>query len=103
MDRQALREQNQRFANTEGISVNNQDLGFVPAFRDPDTGRVEVARFQDGRLAPMHVISGLPAEWATELDASGAVLVVKPGIEAGFCRGGQFYTREQAISACQSC
>jgi hypothetical protein len=102
MDRQELREQNQRFANTEGISVNNQALGFVPAFRDQDTGRVEFARFQDGRPAPMHVISGLPAEWAMEFDASGAVLVVKPTIEAGFCRGGEFFTREQAINVCQT-
>lgn len=101
MDRQQLRQQNQKFADTEGVSSNNRNHGFVPAFRDRDTGHIELARFADGRLAPMHVISGLPVEWAVETDPAGAILVLKSSIEAGFCKAGEFFTRAEAIKACQ--
>ena len=100
MDRQELQEQNLRFADTSGVSANNQDKGFIPAFQDPAAGRVELARTEDGSVATMHLIAGLPREWAAELDSAGAVSRLKDGIVAGFCRNGQFYTRDQAIAAC---
>lgn len=102
MNRQSLRQENRKFANTDGVSSQNRSLGFLPAFRDEDTGQVELARFADGRLAPMHVISGLPDAWAQEHDSTGAILAVKTSIIAGFCRDGRFYTRDEAISECQA-
>jgi len=102
MNRQSLRQENRKFANTSGISSQNRSQGFVPAFRDEDTGQVELARFEDGRLAPMHVISGLPESWAEEHDGNGAILTVKASIIAGFCKDGRFYTRDEAISECQA-
>jgi hypothetical protein len=81
---------------TYGISRNNASLGFVPAFRDSDTGRVELARFASGRLAPMHLLEGLPSEWAVGRTSDGRICAVKASIVAGFIRNGLFYTREQA-------
>ena len=101
MDRYELKSQNQQFANTNGISPNNVDQGFKPAFCEGATGRIELARYPDGRSAPMHLISGLPREWASEFDNEGGVLSLKPGIVAGFCKNGEFFTREQAVKACE--
>ena len=39
-----LREENETFAGTGGVSENNCQARFVPAFRDEDSGRVELAR-----------------------------------------------------------
>ncbi len=101
MNRQSLRQENRKFANTSGVSSQNRSLGFLPAFRDEDTGRVELARFEDGRLAPMHVISGLPEAWAEEHDSNGVILAVKASIVSGFCKDGHFYTRDEAIDESQ--
>ena len=34
-------------------------------------GRIELARLADGQLAPFHLISSLPREWAARCDAAG--------------------------------
>jgi len=94
-----LRQQNLAFAGTNGISINNRNRRFVPAFRDEETGRVEIARFADGKPAPAHLIVGLPLEWAVALTRDGTILAVKASITAGFVRDGEFYTREQAADA----
>lgn len=72
---------------------------FKPAFRDMSTGRVEYARFRNGRLAPVHLIEGLPMDWAVSYAPDGAVTAVKPAIVPGFVRGSRFYTREEAVLA----
>lgn len=100
MDRQSLLDQNESFNGTMGVSLKNRASGFVPAFRDEATGEIELARFRDGTLAPMHVIAGLPATWATSFDEDGDVASVKSSITAGFVRAEKFYTREQACDAC---
>ena len=102
MNRQQLQSQNLRFADTNGVSANNQSKGFIPAFQDDETGRVELARFGDGRVATMHLILGLPEEWASEFDDAGQISCLKPEIVAGFYKDGVFYTREEAILACQN-
>ena len=58
-----LCQENQAFAGTGGVSANNHQAGFIPAFRDPASGRVEIARFANGNPAPMHLLCGLPQEW----------------------------------------
>lgn len=96
MNSRTLRLENLAFAGTHGVSENNRDLGFKPAFLDKRTGRVELARHSDGREAGMHLINWLPRSWAETLDKQGRVLSLKPGIIAGFVQDGVFYTREEA-------
>ncbi len=101
MDKQELLKQNQRFCGTDGVSSNNQNEGFQPAFLDKDTGRIELARFPDGKVAPMHLISGLPMTWVLEFDVAGLPQKLKHSVVAGFSRKGEFYTREQAVLFCR--
>ena len=72
---------------------------FIPAFRDDKDGRVELARMSDGRPAAMHLISALPKEWAISCDELGNVLELIESVVAGFVRGEQFYTRDEATKA----
>jgi len=101
MDRQSLLDQNANFNGTMGVSLKNSNSGFIPAFRDEGTGRVELARFRNGDVAPMHLIAGLPADWATAFDEDGDVSSVKTTIIAGFVRDEEFFTRDEACDACR--
>ena len=96
MDNQTLCSENLTYAGTRGISENNHTSNFRPAFLDRTTGRIEIAKLKNGEQAPVHIICWMPEEWATSIDDNGLVLGLKPGIIAGFERGGRFYTREEA-------
>ncbi len=98
MDRQILQQQNIDFSGTNGVSMANKDLNFMPAFLDEVTGKVEITRFHNGDPAPMHLICGLPEEWAIEHDEGGDICRVKDSIIAGFLLGNTFYTREEAAN-----
>ncbi len=98
----SLRRENRDFAGTTGVSINNKTLGFVPAFYDKNTGRAEISRFSDGSPAPIHLMEGLPEEWAVAHDADGKITSVIPTIISGFVRGADFYTREQAAAVSAS-
>jgi hypothetical protein len=91
-----IRRENLAFTGTGGVSEENRDNRFEPAFRDDATGRVEVSRYGDGRPAPMHLMDGLPGEWIDRRDDQGRPCVLKGSIVAGFVRDGRFYTREEA-------
>ena len=93
---QLLGQQNDAFKNTGGVSEENRDLGFRPAFYDVQQHRAEVARFSNGAPAPFHLLEGVPEDWVTERDSRGKAVAVKASIIAGFIRNGIFYTREQA-------
>ena len=93
---QVLRRQNLAFKGTGGVSASNRSQGFAPAFLDTETGSVYLARFADGRPAPMHLLDGLPRELIVSSDAAGRCLAVKRSLVAGFVQAGRFYTREQA-------
>ena len=93
---QVLRRQNLAFRGTGGVSTGNRSQGFAPAFLDTDTGSIYLARFADGRPAPMHLLDGLPSELIVSRDATGRCQAVKRSLIAGFVQAGQFYTREQA-------
>ena len=95
-----LREENETYAGTGGVSENNCAKRFLPAFRDELTGRVELARTAEGAQAPMHLLCCLPDEWVTRRDAQGQILALKDSVIAGFVRDGEFYTREEAASCC---
>ena len=96
---ETLRKQNLAFVGTGGVSEENRSGGFLPAFYDRATGRAVLARFADGRPAPMHLLDGLPDEWVAERDATGRISAIKISVVAGFVRDGFFYTREQAADA----
>lgn len=102
LTRQVLDEHNRRFRDTGGRSPENRASGFVPAFQDTLKGTVYLSRFADGRLAPIHVFDGLPADAILERTPTRRVAKVKPSITAGFVRAGQFYSREQAAQAVQA-
>ena len=81
---------------TGGVSANNRDCGFRPAFLDASTDTVYLSRFRDGQPAPFHLLDGLPDDVVVARSASGAVETVKPTVVSGFVRAGRFYTRDEA-------
>ena len=95
----SLPRENRDFADTTGISINNRTLGFIPAFYDKKSGRAEISRYFDGRPAPIHLMEGLPEEWAADHDAQGRITSLIPTIISGFVRGTDFFTRDQAAEA----
>jgi len=98
MNQYELCHENRRFEGTAGISKNNRQEGFLPAFRDETTGRVELARTADGAVATMHVITWLPGNWAKSSDSDGGIVELKDGIVCGFVRDGRFYSREEVAA-----
>ena len=87
-----------RYRGTGGVSENNRSLGFQPAFIDRETETVHWSRFPDGRLAPCHLLNGLPAELVRARDKQGHVTRVKSSLVSGFVHDGRFYTRDEAAA-----
>lgn len=100
LSEQLLRDQNQEFADTAGVSAGNRSRAFVPAFQNTRNGECVVSRFADGSEAPVHVLDGLPKQWVTSVDEDGHVTAVDEAVVAGFLNSGRFYTREEAVKAC---
>lgn len=96
---ETLEVENRAYHGSGGTSQENGCFCFYPAFFDVDTGAVYLSRFADGRVAPMHLLDGLPQEVVTQRTAEGKVKAVKSSVAAGFVRSGRFYTREQAANA----
>jgi hypothetical protein len=96
---QCLRKENLAYGGTGGVRAGNSAAGFVPAFCDTATGRVEPSRLADGSPAPMHLLARLPEEWIAARGEGGQVVAVKSTVIAGFLRGGAFYTRAEAALA----
>jgi hypothetical protein len=96
LSQHCLKEENQKFEGTQGISQNNRHTDFVPAFKDNVSGTCVISRFADGSPAPVHVLDGLPIAWITGYDEAGHVSTVRKGIVAGFLRDAHFYTRDEA-------
>lgn len=96
MNHSILAHENTAFHGSGGVSANNRHFGFQPAFRNIETGCVYASRFSDGRLAPIHMIDGLPDEVVVGRSATGKVTLVKDSVQAGFVLDGNFYDREEA-------
>lgn len=96
---EVLHQENVTFHGTGGVSTENRHCGFLPAFLDTATGTVYLACYADGRLAPMHLLDGLPQELVSVRSTTGRVMAVKESVIAGFVRRGLFFTREQAAAA----
>jgi hypothetical protein len=86
------------YRGTNGLSENNRCLGFQSAFLDRATCSVYLSRFADGRLAPCHLLDGLPPELVVARDQQGRVTEVKASVVSGFVRDEQFYTRYEAAA-----
>jgi hypothetical protein len=91
--------ENQRFKGTDSISQENGCYGFIPAFLDSVPGTAYLYRFADGRMAPIHLLAGLPDELVSQRSTAGRVTAVKNSVMAGLVRCGRFYTRDQAARA----
>jgi hypothetical protein len=91
-----LQHQNQRFQGTGGRSQENRGRGFRPAFMDADTLAIYASCFADGRLAPFHLIDGLPDVLIVARFSSGRVAALKASVIPGFIREDRFYTRDEA-------
>ncbi len=98
-DRAGLRRESVPHDGTARSSAGNRGHGFRPAFIDSETGVVYDARFADGRLAPCHVLDGLPDAVVVKRDQRGRVQAVKGTIVPGFIRQGRFFTRAEAAAA----
>lgn len=101
MNRSILAQENTIFKGGGGVSANNRCLGFQPAFRNNETGCIYASRFADGRLAPIHLIDGLPDELVIARSESGRITSVKTSVQAGFTLNGDFYDREEAAQYSQ--
>ena len=96
---ETLAAQNRRYRHTGSVSQANRAYGFLPAFMDSRSGAVYLSRFADGRLAPIHLIKGLPENLIATRTRSGTVTAASGSVIAGFVREGRFYTREEAAKA----
>jgi hypothetical protein len=99
MDDAQLQRENGRHAGTGGRSQANGGLGFRAAFFDFATHSVYLSRFADGRIAPMHLMDGLPDEVVVIRAPSGRVIAARATLIAGFERNGYFFTRSAAARA----
>ena len=99
MNGQQLQRENRAHAGSQGVSQANRHLGFRPAFLDVATMQVHESRFADGRLAPFHLLDGLPDEVVLRRSPLGRVLAAKSSLVSGFVRNGFFYTRAAAARA----
>lgn len=95
-----LVQENRYFHNTGGISQNNADIGFRAAFRDELTGNVFLSRFANGKVAPIHLLNGLPDDLVETREQDGRVVRAKKTLTSGFERLGAFFTRDEAAAAC---
>jgi hypothetical protein len=86
------------YRGTGGVSENNRGLSFQPAFVDRETGTVHLSRFPDGRLAPCHLLDGLPAEVVLARNEQGRVIRVRASVVSGFVHEARFYTRQEAAA-----
>jgi hypothetical protein len=93
-----LHQENLAYAGTGGISSNCRSGRFQAAFRHSLTGQIALPRFDNGKLAPMHLFCGLPDDWVERRDDHGQIVALCDSVEAGFVRDGVFYTRDQAAA-----
>jgi len=91
-----LAKENRDFTGTGGVSKENRSHGFLPAFRDNETGTVYLSCNKDGSQAAIHMLDGLPEELILERDEENSIVMVKASVIPGFVKENKFYTREQA-------
>ncbi|HEU0204473.1 MAG TPA: hypothetical protein VFR86_29025 [Burkholderiaceae bacterium] len=90
--------ENACYRGTAGVSDGNRGLGMRPAFFDHASGTTHLSRFADGCVAPVHLLDGLPADLVLTRDECGRARSARATVEAGFERGGRFYSRAEAAA-----
>jgi hypothetical protein len=93
-----LLKENEIFKSTDGVSKNNENLGFIPAFLDKATGIIYLSRFINGTLSPVHIFDGLPDNLINTRSSDGSICSLNSNVISGFSRIGLFYSREQAAN-----
>ena len=96
---ECLNAQNRQFKGKGGVSEENCSFGFRPAFLDESTGNVYLSCYNNGRIAPFHLLDGLPQELVVSRTEAGRVKSIKKTVAVGFVLGERFYTRAQAAEA----
>lgn len=96
MNQSILEQETIAYQGSGGVSADNRWFGFRPAFRNTETGNVYPSRFADGRLAPIHMIDGLPDDLVVARSKAGKVIAVKDSVQSGFILNGCFLDREEA-------
>lgn len=94
-----LKNENHQFFGTGGVSQNNAQYGFIPAFRNENTGVVILSKTANGDIAPIHLLEGIPNTWFNKQTATDERLALRDDISSGFVRQDVFYTREDAANA----
>ena len=93
---ETLARENHQFLGTGGVSANNRNQGFIPAFLDTATGNVFRSCFRNGMPAPIHVLDGLPEELVVTGSQSNGQRRIKQSVVSGFILDETFYSREEA-------
>lgn len=88
-----LEYENELYANSGGISQNNANAHFIPAFKNIDTGEIALSRYSNGKTAPFHLMDGLPDTW---VKTTNKTTDLKASIISGFVRLGRFFDRQEA-------
>lgn len=96
---ETLAQENLQYTGSGGVSANNREQGFIPAFLDTETGTVYRSRFPDGRPAPVHILSGLPEELVETSVQSNGQRTIKHSVVSGFVLENAFYSRDEAANA----
>ena len=86
------------YRDTGGVSANDLSLSVQPAFIDRVTCTVYLSRFPDGRLAPCHLLDGLPVELVLARNEQGRVTRVKASVVSGFVHREHFYPRDETAA-----
>jgi hypothetical protein len=97
--KETLAQENLHYIGSRGISPNNRDQGFIPAFLDTETGNIYRSRFTDGSPAPVHVLAGLPHALFDPDSTSNGEPALKRSVVPGFLSEGTFYSRAAAALA----
>ncbi len=92
MTSEHVAQQHKVYGEMPGVGFGHLCAGFVPAFRDEDTGEVHLSVNPDGQVAIVHVIDQLPLEWINEWDGQGRAISLRGTVTPGFLRGESFYT-----------
>jgi len=95
----SLKNENHQYSGTGGVSQNNAQFGFIPAFRNEKTGQVVLSKTTDGKISPIHLLEGIPNTWFSNKNSTDNTLVLVNDITSGFVRQGIFYTRKDAANA----
>jgi hypothetical protein len=85
MNQRILERETIAYRGSGSVGTENRCMGFRPAFRDTETGRVYPFRFADGCPALFHLSDGvLPDEVAVAPNVAGGVTRVKDTVVSGF-------------------